>query len=96
MSFWPSNHWFTSKREHREDPEQDPDVLSETGKDDSEEIDDTNTNVLCNEHKDITIYNDKQEHKYKELLGLDPGDPDRIMSVLVVFTYWAANNWEDG
>ena len=56
------------------DPDKDPDVLSETQKVDSEEVGDTNTNVLCNVRNDITIDNDKQHHKHKELLGLDPGD----------------------
>ena len=58
----------------RVDPDKDPDILSETGKDNSEEIGETNTNVLCNVRKDITIDNNKQHHKHKELLGLDPGD----------------------
>ena len=59
---------------------EDPDVLSETGKVDSEEVDDNNTNVLCNVRKDITINNDKQEHKYTELLGLDPGETGAMLA----------------
>ena len=30
--------------------------------------------VLCNVQKDITLDNDKQEHKHNEILALGPGD----------------------
>ena len=30
--------------------------------------------VLCNVQKDITLHNDKQEHKHNEILALGPGD----------------------